>query len=143
MRYEGDGQHSRYTVVAFDAMFATTRLNTQFTARHWVVVNIPDVAIRSGDLSEGQELTAYSMPGVSRGETHRYMFLVFGQSEYLEFEPFAGDQLSIAVRMGWDPFVWARRHGLGAPLAVQSMLVPGCLKWERIEGQDLISWDCS
>ena len=68
----------------------------------------------------------------------------------VDFAPFAhqydrslspGDQ--IALRMGWDPFAWAERYGLGAPLAIQSMLVPGCFVWERVEGRDWLSWGCS
>ena len=144
VRWAGGGQHSHYTIVEFDAMFARTRLNIQFTARHWVVVNIPAAAILRGDLSEGQTLTPYAMPGVSLGETHRYMFLLFGQAAHIDFEPFAGDQWTVPPRMAWDPFVWAKRHGLGAPLAVQSMLVPGCMQWgEDNEGRYVASWGCA
>ncbi|PVD30450.1 hypothetical protein C0Q70_09716 [Pomacea canaliculata] len=50
--------------------------------QHWLVVNIP-----GGDVTKGEEMTAYRGSGPSEGTgLHRYIFLVYRQSGKQEFD---------------------------------------------------------
>lgn len=66
-----------YTLMLVDPDAPTRTNATLREVRHWLVVNIPESTVESGD-----EITAYRGAGAPKGTgLHRYIFLVYKQPE--------------------------------------------------------------
>ncbi|CAG2172086.1 unnamed protein product [Oppiella nova] len=75
-------------------------------ANHWLVVNIPGL-----DIQSGQTLNDYVGAGPPPGcGLHRYIFTIYKQSGVLNISPLPG-------RRGFKTRDFARKHGLGEPIA--------------------------
>ncbi|XP_014250210.1 protein D2-like isoform X2 [Cimex lectularius] len=82
--------------------------------QHWVVGNIPGDDVPTGDV-----LTAYIGPVPPQdGGIHRYIFLVYRQNKELGFEEQIIMKSEGAARARFNVGLFARRHQLGEPIAV-------------------------
>ncbi|KAK7475359.1 hypothetical protein BaRGS_00033377 [Batillaria attramentaria] len=79
--FEAD-PNSFYTLLMHDPDAPSRAEPTAGEIQHWLVVNIP-----GGDVSKGQEMTAYRGSGAPQGTgLHRYIFLLYRQQGKQEFD---------------------------------------------------------
>ncbi|KAL9889831.1 protein D3-like [Glossina fuscipes fuscipes] len=102
-----------YTLIMTDPDAPSRREHQLREWQHWMVVNIPDKA-----LNKGEVLTAYVGSGPPKDTgLHRYVFLLYKQSEKLNFiEPYLYNN-STNGRSGFSTLKFARKYKLGQPIA--------------------------
>lgn len=86
---------------------------SSFQWLHWLVGNIP-----GNDVSKGEILSAYVGSGPPQGTGfHRYVFLIYKQTEKLEFDEPRLTNTSGDNRGGFSIAKFAQKYNLGTPVA--------------------------
>merc|ERR1712083_180278 len=89
--------------------------------RHYVVGNLPGVALWEGKISAGDELWPDSVPRINDAGSHRYGFFLFAQpsKQKIPFEPFKDQPAR------WDYAAFLTKYGIpaGRKLASNYMIL--------------------
>lgn len=81
--------------------------------QHWLIVNIP-----GNDITKGTVLSGYQGSGPGKGSGfHRYVYLIFKQSQELQFEEKFSPANSIEGRSNFSTRKFMDKYGFGAPIA--------------------------
>lgn len=110
-------EHASYVIFMTDPD-APSRNNAQFREWwHWIVTNVPGKDLRAGDLSKGKEHWSYVGAGPpEKTGLHRYVLLAFKQKT--KKQDFGnGKGLTGDGRGKNHVEQWAKKHGLGHPVA--------------------------
>lgn len=80
---------------------------------HWLIVNIP-----GSDLTKGDEIFGYQGSGPNQASGfHRYVYLLFKQTEKLQVDLKPSAANSIEGRPKFSTLKFCEKYGLGTPVA--------------------------
>uniref|UniRef100_A0A914W6P9 Phosphatidylethanolamine-binding protein n=1 Tax=Plectus sambesii TaxID=2011161 RepID=A0A914W6P9_9BILA len=129
-------ENALYTLVFGDADVPSRTDGTGRSFLHWLVTNIPE-----SDLHDGNTIKGYVGPGAPQNTgLHRYYFLVYKQNgritendasdgyhgpnkekmfTFIDEKYGSDPALAARIKAGvcWSPERFAKKHGLGAPVA--------------------------